>query len=113
MLSRHTIAQAAQHTLRDEGVLPPISADDVEALEEEFGVYPFGSMSVSKSLKIANGELQPPKIAPILPFAELDEKIQEGLGIAARGGSAIPPEMWAKMLSDRKKAEDERNRGKK
>jgi hypothetical protein len=102
------VAHAVYHTLKDEGLLPPRVPDDITTLEEEFGVYPKAKVNASDALRIAKGETRLPGISVAVPFAELKGKITEELGLAARKGSAIPPDMWAKMKADRKKARDER-----
>ena len=113
MLTPHAVAWAAQRTLRDEALLPPRSADEIEALEEEFGVYPAPTMSASMALKMAVGKHDLPQVAPKAIFGPLGGQIQEELGMAARKGKEIPPAMWDKMKSDRKQAENERARAKK
>jgi hypothetical protein len=105
-LTDRDVARAAFHTLKDEGLLLPQSADDVTALEEEFGTYPKGKMNAADALKVARGDAPPPKIIPPAPFNELKGKIKEELGLAARKGSDIPADMWARMKADRKKAQD-------
>ena len=101
------VARTAYHTLKDEGVLPPTTEEEVAALEDEFGVYPKSKMSAREALNIAKGLSPKPEIAPPAAFAELRGKIKEELGLAARKGEEIPPEVWEKMKADRRKARNE------
>ncbi|MDP3072854.1 MAG: hypothetical protein Q8N18_21360 [Opitutaceae bacterium] len=109
-LTDHEVARAAYHTLKDEGLVPPQSADEIAALEGEFGVYPKPKVSAASVLKMAKGEAPMPEIAAGTPFPELKSKIKEELGLAARKGGDISAEVWAKMKTDRAKAQHERSK---
>lgn len=112
-LTDHQVAYAAYHTLKDEGLLPPLSSEEIAALEDEFGTYPKAKMTAADALKIAKGTTPVPKVVTASPFAELKGQIKAELGLAARKGGEIPAEVWAKMEAHRKKAQDEQSeRGK-
>lgn len=106
-LTDEEVARTAYHTLKDEGILPPGTEEEVAALEEEFGVYPKSKMSARDALNIAAGIVPKPAIRPAAPFVELQGKIKEELGLAARKGEDIPAAVWEKMKADRKKARNE------
>ena len=108
-LTDHDVARAVYHTLKDEGLIPPRSADEIAALEDEFGIYPKSTMNAAGVLKQAKGEARLPTIEPATLFPELRSKIGDELGLAARKGSDIPPEVWAKMKADRAKAQHEQS----
>jgi hypothetical protein len=108
--TEHEAATAAYHTLKDEGLLPPRSTDDVAQLEEEFGCYPKSAMNAADALKLAKGQSPLPKAQLPTPFADLNAVINQDLGIAARKGSEIPADVWAKMKADRVKSRDESHR---
>lgn len=105
--TEHEAAVAAYQTLKDEGLLPPQSADEVANLEEEFGRYPKSKLSAAAALKFAKEHATLPAIKAPAPFAELSGTINYELGVAARKGSDIPAEVWTKMKADRRKAQEE------
>jgi hypothetical protein len=101
--TQHDAIVAAYHTLRDEGLLPPISADDIAALEEEFGVYPPTKLDPAKAI-------QPIASLTEVPAVPCDSAIDESMGMAARGGEEIPPEIKERMKQDRSRARHERSK---
>ncbi|MCB1104680.1 MAG: hypothetical protein KDK74_08120 [Cephaloticoccus sp.] len=100
----HQAALAAYHTLKDEGLLPPCTAEEIAALEEEIGLYPKPPLTAEAALKYAKGLVPLPEISPPATFTELHYTIEQEFGIAARGSSDIPEAVWAKMKQDRKEA---------
>ena len=106
----HETAIAAYQTLKDEGLLPPRTPEEIAALEEEFGRYPKSKMSAEVALKYAKGLIPLPAVTPPAAFPELKGTIEQEFGIAARGGSEIPPAVWEKMKQDREKARHDRHK---
>jgi hypothetical protein len=105
-LTEKEIVEAAYHTTKSEGLLPPESLDDVKLLEEEFGVFPKGGVAFSQFTAFVTAQQSPdhPKPAPS-EEAALKCSIHKELGIAARKGAAIPPEIWNLMMADREAVE--------
>lgn len=109
--SDRELTGAVFHTLKDEGLLLPKSPEEVEALEQEFGKYPKTKLNPEDALRIAK-TVESHSESVIAPeVAQFSQFIEREFGVAARKGAPIPPEVWAKMRADRKKAEEERRSG--
>jgi len=109
-LTDHEAALAARQTLRDEGLLPPATADDVANLEEEIGTYPRPTLSANEALRIAKGQAALPAALPPAAEPVLEETINRDLGLAARGSCEISDETWQKMKNDRARARNGRSK---
>lgn len=62
--TEHEAAVAAYQTFKDEGLLPPQSAQEVANLEEEFGGYPKSKLNAAAALKSAKQHATLPAIKP-------------------------------------------------
>ncbi len=108
-LTDHEVVLAARQTLRDEGLLPPTTADEVAELEERLGVYLRPTIDPALALRIAKGEAPLPAVSPPTAPPAPATLISEELGMAARGSCEIPPEIREKMRQDRARARNGRH----
>ena len=96
--------KALYRTLQDEGLLPPETLEDIEALEEEFGTYPPVTDDLANLVKesIERGE---PKRLDGHSSNSMDKVAFEGMAAAARNGEPIPEEIRKRMDEDRNRCE--------
>ena len=112
--SEHEVTFLAHQTLKDEGLLLPRTDDEVAQLEEILSSYPSVEMHADDALKIARQQAISEPATPFSPpvAEETSNAIAEDLALAARHGTKIPPEVWAKMKSDRAKSAHDRSQRK-
>jgi hypothetical protein len=105
-LTEKEIVEAAYHTIKSEGLLPPETLHAIELLEEEFGVFPKGGIAFYQFTAFVKAQESPDQ-SKHGPSEEAAFKcsIQKELGIAARKGAEIPPNIWKLMTADREAAE--------
>lgn len=102
-LSSRNVERALYHTLKDEGLLPPESKEDIADLEEELGEFPPPSGDAGVPLRLARKGVS----EAVPQGATSGRRVERLLAEAARRGRKISPEVRAKMERDRKEAERE------